>query len=328
MNYHPAFLTIFLMATTYLIIFTSNSMAVVSSQSITSDNKVLLMDSKPAVTSATSPASTVSTSAATSSTITNNLSTENKLTTEVSSDRLVDHIYANYFAFAHGPAINNPISNKITDVNGKENKVMDAYFDSTILFAYKLTKNIGIGPEINFLLEPEFKKNHGFTWNDSGIRIFNNHFIQAGTFNLYMNMILQAPTSESSRDRKEKYAVKTTPILFYTVPNTPWTLGAFTEAKAYVGVNKGKTFKLYAEPVVYYRLSDRFNLSLMYEYELHHLKGTPASKFVRVNSNLQPGFKWNVARNFWINPYLILYVNDKVTKENTSINASMSYTFL
>lgn len=239
----------------------------------------------------------------------------------------LDSLYVNYFANFHGSPLNDPSFFKTPNTNsavGKQGRNM--YFDSTLTTAYKITQDIGVGPEINFDLEPVLGR--GATLKDSGIKAYNRHQIQSGGFNVSSNLILQAPT-DYSRQQGIDFSVKTTPNVRYDVPASRFTVGSFTEAKAYLGANTGKkSFKLYAGPYVNYQLSPSFALTTVYEMEANHFTGKPKLDFTSVNTDLQPGVRWNITRNVLVNPYVNLYTGNKITAANSSIGAIISATVL
>jgi hypothetical protein len=183
-----------------------------------------------------------------------------------------------------------------------------------------------VGPDVPFLLVQA--PGQHFILGDVGVKAFNRKTLNFGGFNLYTNIILQAPTSDSSQGRHQKFAIKTTPNVRYTIPHSDIKLGAWTEAKAYLGVSKGKTFKLYAAPYVNYSLSDNFSLNLEYEMEAHHFLGAQTLDFTNYQTDLQPGFVWNITKHILVNPYVQLFTGNKITVENSGLGAIFSATLL
>ena len=234
-------------------------------------------------------------------------------------------LYVNYFANFHGSPVNDLGNFKTPTTDGVTKKAQPMYFDSTLTTAYRINKDIGVGPEINFNYEPVLGK--GFTLKDSGAKIYNKHQFTSGNFNVASNLILQAPT-DYSRQSGIDFGVKTTPTIRYDIAATRWTIGSYTEAKAYVGATKGKTFKFWAGPYANYQVSQAVALTATYEMEAHHFAGKPSFDFTNVGTDLQPGVRWNITRDIMLNPYVNLYTGNKITVSNSYVGAIISATVL
>lgn len=242
------------------------------------------------------------------------------------SGSFVDSLYLNYFATFHGAPLNDLGSPRTVDQKGKPSKFNSINFDSEITAAYLLAPGIGVGPAIPFLAVPVLGQ--GIILGDLGVKAFNKKTISYKGFNLSTNLILQAPTSKSSQARQMDFAVKTTPALRYSVPASRFTVGAWTEAKAYLGVIKDKTFKLYAAPYANYQLIPNLSLNLEYEMEWHHDVNRPTMDFATYQTDLQPGFVWNVTRDILVNPYVQISTTQNVNSDRMAVGAVISATVL
>ncbi|MBI3556028.1 MAG: hypothetical protein HY074_07180, partial [Deltaproteobacteria bacterium] len=216
------------------------------------------------------------------------------------SSALLDKIYLNYFAIYHGASLTDLGSTYALDRTGKVNTTQKQLLDGEMTAAYMIDKNVGIGPVVPFLMIPG--PGQHMVLGDAGIKIFNRKTISGNGLNVYSNLIVQAPTSTASQDRNMTFALKTTPNVRYNVEHSNFALGAWTEAKAYLGVTKSKTFKLYAAPYVSYNLSDRFALNVEYEMEAHHYLGKPSLDFTNYQTDLQPGIIWFITPRVIFNP--------------------------
>ncbi len=245
----------------------------------------------------------------------------------------LDDLYLNYFATFHGPSLTG-INSQTVDKNGRPSK-QGLFLDSEITAAYMFNeRTIGVGPVIPFLAYPV--QGQGFVLGDLGVKAFNKKLVSASGLTVYGNIIVQAPTSDSSRDRGMTWALKTTPNVRYEVPSSRFTVGAWTEAKEYFGVKNApgvkdiKTFKLYAAPYANYQLAKDISLNLEYEMEWHHDADEAGYlAFSSYQTDLQPGFVWNITKNVLINPYVAFYTtNNSVTADRSAIGAIISASLL
>jgi hypothetical protein len=254
---------------------------------------------------------------------------ENSLSTTVKdfSSRLIKNIGLDYFTFFHGPTIKDINSPYSTDNTGHLSKRAVNGFDGEFNVDYMFDRDngIGIGPSIPFIYSNIHEK--GFMIGDVGLKMIDRKTIDNGYFRLATNLYLQAPTSDYSQSVGMKYAVKTTPYVWYNIQGTHFKIGAWTEAKYYAQTLGGRDFKLYAAPYINYRLSDKFALNLEYEMEARHPIGAPATRFVGYQQDLQPGFVWFITRQMMLNPYLILMTNNIATN-TTGMGAIFSATLL
>lgn len=235
---------------------------------------------------------------------------------------LMDQLYVNFFSNFHGTPIKDPTIAYTPNIKGYNSNSNGIYFDSTLVTAYMIDKDIGIGPELNFWMTPVLGR--GFDLQDSGVRVFNNHLIKTSQLNVSGNFIVQAPVSDFSKARGQDLGLKTTPSIRYRFKNSSFILGAFTEAKAYLGVESGKTFKLWAEPFVNYELDDNIILTLGYEMEARHMRNASTFDFVNDHTDLQPGVRFQISKKIFVNPYINLYTGEKITSENTYLGAIVS----
>ena len=247
-------------------------------------------------------------------------------TTSAASESILKNLYINYFGTFHGPSTKDLSSPYTVDRTGKTGKY-GINFDSELTTAYMIDPSIGIGPVVPFIVTPVLGQ--GFLLGDVGVKAFDKKTISTSNFNLYTNLILQAPTSDSSKARDMTLSIKTTPNARYNFSGTRVAIGAWTEAKAYLGVTKEKTFKLYAAPYANYRLTSNLSLNLEYEMEWHHDVGQPGLVgFAAYQTDLQPGFVWNITPHVMVNPYVQIFTTNAMSTERMALAAIISASVL
>ena len=239
---------------------------------------------------------------------------------------ILDKFYLNYYTIYKGAPLDNMGSNYTLDRTGKVNTTHKTMLDGTLSAAYMLDKDVGIGPVIPFLLIPG--PGQHMDLGDAGIKLFNRGTIASYGFKVDTNLIVQAPTSTESQARNMSFAVKTTPSVRYNVAHTNFAIGAWTEAKAYLGVTAGRTFKLFAEPFVSYSMSEHVALNVQYEMEANHYLGASTFDFTNHKTDLQPGFIWFITPRILVNPYVQIFTGNKITAENSALGAVFSATVL
>ena len=247
--------------------------------------------------------------------------------TELKTDtgKISDFVYLNYFATYHGPNLTKFDSPYTTDSSGKVSK-QAMYLDSEINADYLINKNTGIGPVIPFFLYTTLGQ--GASLGDVGLKIFNRKTLSTSDFTLNTNIIFQLPTNDASSARGMKFAVKTTPNVRYAIPNSRFTLGSWTEAKAYLGVEKGKTFKLWAGPYVNYQLTSSLSLNLEYELEGNHLVNAKTFDFTMVQNDFMPGFIYMITPKIMVNPYVQIFTGKTIAfaSDRMALGALLSAT--
>jgi len=240
----------------------------------------------------------------------------------------LDKIYMGLTSTFHGTPLNNLGSEYSVDRTGKEKRsnYNSILFDSELGTGYRISKNVGVGAVVPFLMS--VSRGQGFILGDVGLKVYNNHTIDAGGLHVATNLMLQAPTSDSSADRDMKFAVKTTPSARYSFAHSSFSTGVYTEAKDYLGVSKEKTFKLWALPYLQYSVSDNFALNMGYEMEWHHDVGRKGLGFDTYMTDLQPGVVITVMKGVIVNPYVQFYTMDKVDFDHAAVGAFMSANIL
>ncbi len=241
----------------------------------------------------------------------------------------LDNFSAGLTSVYHGATLADPTAGSTIDNKGNLNKNFTANFDNEASFAYKLKNNFSFGPVVPFLvLTRADKNNDNFILGDAGVKLSHHHTIATDHFALSTNLIVQAPSSDSSKNRGMRYAIKTTPSARYTFSDPRFTLGAFNEGKYYAKVVKGTTLKLWTLPYVNYKASKNFSWNLAYEMEWHRDLGRGALEFTNYRKDIQPGFIWNATKNISVNPYLQFYTNKPLTLRDAGIGTFISATMI
>jgi len=235
---------------------------------------------------------------------------------------ILNNLYLNYFTTYHGAPLNDVGSARAADRNGVISKTGLVNLDSEATAAYMITPAIGAGFVVPFLMVPV--KGEDWILGDVGIKVFQSNTISNHGFVLATNLILQAPTSQASQARNMTYAIKTTPAVRYTFPNSRFSVGAWTEAKDYAGVTVDKAYKLYAEPYVSYKLMPKLSLSLSYEMEWHHDVHNAPMTFSTYQTDIQPGFIWNITQNIMLNPYFQVFTTNHGGYDSTALGAVLN----
>lgn len=244
------------------------------------------------------------------------------------SSTIMDSVYLNYFATFNGPGLEHLDNTNALNSDGRlvNNKTANGHmnFDSEITAAYLITPSIGVGPVVPFVFYPT--QGYGAVLGDVGIKTFDKHLFQTASTNIYANIIFQIPSSDYSKNNGMDFAIKTTPAIRHNISGSRFAVGAWTEAKTYLGVkNKIKSFKLFADPYVNYQMSRDLSLNLGFEMEASHLNAvaTPLD-FKMVKTDLQPGIIYMITPRVMVNPFIQIFTSEKVALDRTALSAVLS----
>jgi hypothetical protein len=248
--------------------------------------------------------------------------------------KVMDKVYINYFGIFHGPETTNLSAPYTPNAHGVEptkcysdgSNCMD--FDSELTVAWMITKDIGIGPSIQGYVFPV--KGYGAVIGDSGLKIFNKHFIRTEHFNMYANFYIQAPLYDYDRERGMTLGLKMTPYVRYDFAGTRFSVGAWTEEKAYLGVSdqiqNNKATKWYANPYVLYQQTAKFAWNLGFEVEADHMAGHRTFDMTLYQTDIMPGFNYSITPRVILNPYLQVFTMDKIAIDRTALGMAISAT--
>ena len=236
----------------------------------------------------------------------------------------MDQMYINLFSNFHGPTVQNLGSPYSLDSKGRVSS-RGINFDSDLTVAYMLDPSVGLGLDLPFFYLPG--KATTFELGDVGVKVFNKKLLSTPNFSLYGNVLVEAITNDYSRSLGQKLGVKTTPNFRYNIPKSRFAVGAWTEAKAYVGAQKGKAFKLWACPYLNYQLAPKLSAVLQYEIETDHMVNNGGLlNFTTYQSDIMPGVSYFITPHVMVNPYLQIFTNDRVAWDRTGLGALVSAT--
>jgi hypothetical protein len=243
---------------------------------------------------------------------------------EAARSSILDNVHFGLFSTFHGPVTTNLGSPRASDANGNPSKRSYLNFDSEATGSYMINDTVGLGVVVPFIYSPAVGQD--IALGDVGIRTFDRKFISSGNFTVYANFIVQASTSTYSQAafRQQAFALKTTPNFRYVFHDSRFTVGAWTEAKAYMGAISDKLFKLYGAPYVNYTLTPKFSLNLEFEYEADHMAKTTPLDFKTYQTDLCPGFVYMVLPTVMVNPYFQIFTTDKIAMDHTALGANIS----
>lgn len=241
----------------------------------------------------------------------------------------LDQVYMGVTSTFHGTPLRNMGSQYSVDRMGREKRsnYNALLFDSELGAGVRLSKTVGVGIVMPFL--QVVTRGQGFILGDVGIKAYNSKTLNLNGAIVSTNLIVQAPSSDSSQARNMTWGLKTTPSIRYAVPRSSFAVGSWTEAKDYFGVTTDKTFKLWALPYVNYAINDRLSLNLGYELEYHHNVGMDGFlDFDAYQTDIQPGVIIGLSKHIFINPYVAFYTNNGLNSDHAAVGAFLSASVL
>lgn len=250
----------------------------------------------------------------------------------------LENLSLDFFTVVHGPSLDK-LDGQSVDSQGRPATTKDdagktvrqgLYLDSDLSGAYMFTKDVGAGVTVPFLAFSTYGQ--GLVLGDVGVKAFNKKLINSNGLTVSGNFILQAPTSQYSRDRGMTAGFKTTPSVRYSIPDSRFKVGSWTEAKYYAGVDSGKSFKLFAAPYVNYQVARTLSLNVQYTMEWDHNVGKNGDagllNFRTYETDLQPGVVWNVTPHLLFNPFVQIFTTKTATSDSAAVGAVVSATLL
>ncbi len=255
-------------------------------------------------------------------------------TSEATHSTVIDSMYINLFTVYHGPSmtqVDSPYTVNAEGTNtGNLKRKTGMYFDSDLTADYLITSRMGVGATVPFFYT--VTQGQDMTLGDAGVNMFYKPEMESRNLHVYTNIKLQAPTSDYSRLIHQTFGFKTTPYVRYDLPGSRFTVGAWSEAKYYLGAEKVKgistvkTFKTYLAPYVSYQLMPKLALNLEYEMENDHMDGNAPLDFTGYQSDLCPGVVYMITPKILINPYLQIFTTDHVALDRTALGAVITAT--
>jgi hypothetical protein len=245
-------------------------------------------------------------------------------TSTATSPGILENVHFSLFSNFKGPNVNDLGSAETVNGAGRTDSRQRMYFDSEAVGSYKLTETVGVGVVVPFWLIST--KGLEFSLGDVGAKIYDKQTVATRDLTISTNLILQLPTNEFSKLSGMTLGVKTTPSIRYNVPQSRFTLGAWTEAKAYLGVtsDNGKLFKLWGAPYVSYQLGPKFSGVVQFEYEAGHFANSAALDFRTVQHDILTGVTYNINPQLMVEPYVAFYTTEKLSTNNAALGAIIS----
>lgn len=237
-------------------------------------------------------------------------------------------LYSDLFSNYHGSSLKKFDTSRSLDNKGKLGKPATTNFDSELALGYHVGEAVRVGAVVPFLAFPApGATGDAFSLGDMGVKVSHSDTVNWRGVHVSTNLILQAPSSDYSRNRGQKLGIKTTPSLRYEFADSDFSLGAFNELKSYVGVNSGKAFKVWTLPYVKYRLNKSVALNLAYEVEVDHVAHSSA-RLSHYQHDLQPAVIWNVTKHFMVQPYMQFFSLSSISTAHTGFGTLISAAIL
>ena len=241
----------------------------------------------------------------------------------VKNNNLMEKMYLGLSSTFHGPSLNNLSSPYTTNKAGNiDSTGRGVNFDTTVTAAYLFTPTVGLGIDVPFYYH--MTQGHDTILGDLGVRFFDKALYKDSSTTVQTAAIIQAPTSAYSRNNGQTLGLKIAPSIRHNFSDSRFAIGASTDAKAYLGVIRGKTFKLWAMPYVNYQLTPNLSLNVGYEMEAHHMRNASTFDFTSHQTDFTPGIIYMITPKIMVNPFLLVYTTDKIEMNHTGLGAVLS----
>jgi len=230
----------------------------------------------------------------------------------------LDKFYASFYGNLEGGRLSDVGPYEANPTTGQMTK-QAMTLASTATIAYMATPDIGIGTYLEMNITPVFGQ--GWEWLDAGLTIFDRKLVNRNGLTISANFIAELPTDSYDINRGMIAGIETTPSIRYEIPNSRFSLGAWTEVKNYTGSTSGKILKTYYEPYVAYSIIPQLSLNVTYEFEYDHFAGTSGMQVYE--TDIQPGLLYFITPKIMINPYVMWFTNNRLTADTACFGAAL-----
>jgi hypothetical protein len=226
-------------------------------------------------------------------------------------------ISANYYAIFYGPSIQDPNGYQPTRT-GVPDPDKPVLMKNFIDLGYGLSDTITVAADAYWTWQPY--EGSDMTMQDPLVKISDSGLITAGDFNLYGDLRVHMPVTQTSRINDLLVGLQSVQVAFYSVPKTDLMIGLYSSERTNVFGTQGygNDLELYVGPNVHYRLTDNFSLCALYDFNWNHVYGERAWLLHPNGQDIEPGFEWDVTKTVSVNPYLNFLTGGPIQMKDTS----------
>lgn len=238
---------------------------------------------------------------------------------------------ASYAGVFSGPSLGHPSSYQPDDQGNvridPSNRIV---LRNSLNLGYKVTPNVVLGSIFNFNYYPVPMFSKGsFELADPALKVSNGNFIKAGHFTMAVDLRASLPVTQRTRDRNLLTSLRFWQTSTYQIPNSHWSLGAYSFVKGYAyGQNAKKDVAVldaYLAPFLHYEFNQTASLSLTYEMDATHYAGQSLTQWVAKDpTDLTLGLALNLTPSITFNPWIEIFPGGKVNLDATQFGALIS----
>lgn len=251
--------------------------------------------------------------------------------TRTVAPQLLDQLTASYFGVFSGPSLGS-LSYYQPDDQGH---ILEAPANRVVLrnslsLGYKVTPDVvaGVIGNFNYYPVPVFSGN-SFEIADPSLRLSHGKLIQQGNFNLGADLRALIPATQRTRDRNIVTSIRAMQSSTYQVPETQFSLGAYSFAKAYIygqgAPEDSMNLEAYLAPFVSYQFSNTVTMNLTYEMNAMHRRNQSITSWSSKDpTDLNLGLSMNLTPTVNFNPWIEIFPGGKINLDATQLGAYLS----
>lgn|GEM_PF-3270690 len=262
---------------------------------------------------------------------TTSVATTTSTTEKATSVKSSQPFSASYAGVFSGPSLGNPSGYQPDDQGNvridPSNRIV---LRNSFNLGYKITPNVVVGSILNFNYYPlpMFSKG-SFELADPALKVSNGNFIKTGHFTMAVDLRASIPVTQRTRDRNLLTSVRFWQTSTYQIPNSHWSLGAYSFVKGYAyGQNAKKDVAIldaYLAPFLNYEFNQTASLSLTYEMDATHYAGQSLTQWAAKDpTDLTLGLALNLTPSITFNPWIEIFPGGKVNLNATQFGALVS----
>lgn len=199
---------------------------------------------------------------------------------------------------------------------------------------YPLTKSATLGPVTRFRVKTYAEGSGALI--DPYIRLRDTKFAEIAGVNMDSQLRFGLPLSDSSKAKEQNLYVANLNNFTYSIPETKWTLGTITFVKANFFETGGarnpkgiqNDLEMFILPNVSYQVLSNVSLELGYEADANHAVGQSFMEFNNGGTFIEPGLSWDISKSVTFNPWVDIYLGDRVASDTTMVGAKLVWTIM
>lgn len=202
--------------------------------------------------------------------------------------------------------------------------------ENSIYAGYKFNPDIVLGVVTRWMIHPGPSGGTAFDLKDPYLRLRHVKFLSSGAFNVEADLRLSAPLSEQSRNAALATSVASEQIFTYDWLPLIFELTTFVQHNFFgsEGTLEGEHWELHTAPGIRYRVSDNFQMRLLYEMTYTQARVADLTARHPEGPLVELGVVWDITKNLKFNPSIHTRTTRPFAAESLTLGAKLDWALL